>query len=71
MATNASVNGNLMGGVWLITTITKEYEIKYRLFSKDWKPNIPQNSRDNNSTRLSGDNSEKNRAVVRRLDNNL
>ena len=34
-ATNALVNGNLMGGVSLITTKIKEYEIKYKLFLMD------------------------------------
>ena len=41
-------------------TIFEELETKYT-----------QNSRGNNSSRLSGDNSKKNRVVVRRLDNNL
>ena len=40
-ATDAAVNGNLLGGVWLITTTTKEYKTKHRLFLKDWKLNIP------------------------------
>ena len=33
--TNTSVDRNLMGGVWLITTKTKDFELEYKLYLKD------------------------------------
>ena len=41
MATDASVEDNLIGGFWLITIKTKDFELAHRLYSKEWKLNIP------------------------------
>ena len=38
---NAPVNAGIIEGFWIISDITKEYEMKYRMYFKTWSLNTP------------------------------